>query len=488
MRKMKQLPLVRACEPLQGASRGQQRPSKAVIQRDNRISKWIKSLPRVGNGDSIVGRQLPQRPLPSITRPPTSHSDPPSSPAEPTPSEMEKAKSSTDDPEYRRALGRNGITIMESETALPDWISRLVKEILPSDDTHVTPASEEELHEWRNRAIEGTKECDINYAMSTSINSTMKAVGKPNLGEDSEQLQAVADVPSKNPNFRVSTPKPDFFIGYRERAFLESVEDYLCLLEKGDVRYPFLDIEFKGDGPNSSGTLWGATNQLLGGTATFLHRIERLKFQLEKNSLQESSKPIDLVVFGIATNGSEARLFVAFSDGKGSFTSSLIQGFLLYQDAGFKKLMSYIEAIMDWGNRQRHKAIVNALERLSEVKAKIIPFKTQTTLEVIVEIGDEEEAREDGNDDGDEDGDEEEQGEREGTGADAGASPQGLEAPPEKRGPGRPPKVKAKFFHNISKSFSAKRASVKPISTKRKPESGEGKRGPGRPRKKRKSM
>ena len=42
--------------------------------------------------------------------------------------------------------------------------------------------------------------------------------------------------------------------------------------------YPFFVIEFKADGPGGSGSMWVATNQCLGGSASCVKIAERLNY------------------------------------------------------------------------------------------------------------------------------------------------------------------------------------------------------------------
>lgn len=298
----------------------------------------------------------------------------------------------------------------------------------------------------------------------------------PQLG-DGFSRAAIRSGCTQSKPYRVSTPKPDFSIGYNESALPQSVRDYLVMLERGRIVYPFLDVEFKGDGSDSAGTLWCATNQILGGTASFLRRLERLKFQLDSHSLQAFSKPIDLVVFAIVTNGTEARLFVTISDDKGTFKTFLLKGFLLYENSGFRRLMSCVESILDWGNGRRHEAIVSALEKLSAMNARVVPFTPRNTLEVIDESDGEGEPEEEPEREGEGEG----EGELEGAGGNAPAPPRGLQTRHQPHRPGRP-------RNRLALNMRGVRKFARLVPAKRKSESGPATRGRYRPRKKPENM
>ncbi|KFZ08501.1 hypothetical protein V502_09315 [Pseudogymnoascus sp. VKM F-4520 (FW-2644)] len=104
--------------------------------------------------------------------------------------------------------------------------------------------------------------------------------------EDASIASTMSSVESE---LRVSIPVPDILYGYNllgaftsgERAQINSMESSV-FGNNDDLLFPFLAIEQTGDGPVSRGSLWVATNQCLGASAS------------------------------TAMNGSEARLYVTW--------------------------------------------------------------------------------------------------------------------------------------------------------------------------------
>ncbi|KAK0707006.1 hypothetical protein B0T26DRAFT_756411 [Lasiosphaeria miniovina] len=94
-------------------------------------------------------------------------------------------------------------------------------------------------------------------------------------------------VPQGDPKLKVSTPVPDMLYGYNRSAF---PKQHVQLIANGvgvvannqDLIYPFFAIEFKADGPSGGGTMWVATSQCLGGSASCVKIAERLNDQLRR--------------------------------------------------------------------------------------------------------------------------------------------------------------------------------------------------------------
>uniref|UniRef100_A0A8H7TVN3 DUF7924 domain-containing protein n=1 Tax=Bionectria ochroleuca TaxID=29856 RepID=A0A8H7TVN3_BIOOC len=230
-------------------------------------------------------------------------------------------------PGYRNTLLKNGIRAVRSEEELPDYISKLLERILPEEPFQVCDLDQVKYHRLRNMAIEGTKEEDVGELLNFESLSTL---------------------------------------GYEVSAFPIENLDVLDQLDSSEIKFPFLEIEYKGDGSNSWGRLWVATNQSLGGTATFLNILDQFKTQLNQRSLKTQSEVLEPIVFSVVTNGTEARLFVTSSDGQGVFKMFLIRGFLFYEDQGFDKLSAYLTNIIEWGAEIRLGHIKNALKALSD--------------------------------------------------------------------------------------------------------------------------
>lgn len=118
--------------------------------------------------------------------------------------------------------------------------------------------------------------------------------------------------------FRVGNPVPDMLYGYRRsEAFTATQQIQLGSMGKQvqanslDLIYPFFILEFKGDGPAGTGSMWVAINQCRGASATCVNMVDQLNRQLEKYK-DISVRAVDNAAFSVATNGIEARLFISW--------------------------------------------------------------------------------------------------------------------------------------------------------------------------------
>ncbi|KAI6767444.1 hypothetical protein HG530_005453 [Fusarium avenaceum] len=121
---------------------------------------------------------------------------------------------------------------------------------------------------------------------------------------------------SKTPNFEISTPIPGMLYGYNTSNAFEQ-EQHIWIATTGssacanveELLYPFMAVEFKGDGPSSRGSLW-------------LQRTSALVYPPPVSTLSRSSMrsfatanitiwQINSASFSIAMNGTEACLFVS---------------------------------------------------------------------------------------------------------------------------------------------------------------------------------
>lgn len=90
-----------------------------------------------------------------------------------------------------------------------------------------------------------------NVFTKSPVTNLKRSVGMP---------MAKNSVPNTLIQYRISTPTPDILFGYDAHSAFKSVASQMFLLGKDPVAntpgtaFPFLTVEFKGDGP--SGGLW----------------------------------------------------------------------------------------------------------------------------------------------------------------------------------------------------------------------------------------
>ena len=182
-------------------------------------------------------------------------------------------------------------------------------------------------------------------------------------------------VPEVGSNLKVSGPVPDMLYGYnRHGAFPQQQAQLISMgteivANSQDLIYPFFAIEFKGDGPSGDGSLWVATNQCLGGSASCVNIADRLNRQLRECN-NEEVKPIDSAAFSIAMNGTEARLYISWKHDELKYYMRSVKSFLLQEPEQYVTFRKYVRNIIDWGQGKRLKQIRDSLDSLLEENRK----------------------------------------------------------------------------------------------------------------------
>jgi hypothetical protein len=120
-------------------------------------------------------------------------------------------------------------------------------------------------------------------------------------------------VPNAGSNYKVSNPVPDMLYGYNPQVAFPQQQTPLIsmglemIANNQSLVYPFLVIEFEGDGPSGAGSFWAAINQCLGGSASCVKIGEGPNRRLSQCNSKEV-RMIDNAVFGVSMSGSEVRL------------------------------------------------------------------------------------------------------------------------------------------------------------------------------------
>jgi hypothetical protein len=185
------------------------------------------------------------------------------------------------------------------------------------------------------------------------------------------QPMAKHTVPNVGSKLKVSTPVPDMLYGYRsDRAFPQQESQLISMgaemmANNQGLIYPFFVIEFKGDGPTGGGTIWVATNQCLGGSASCVNAVEPLNLQL-KQCKSDSVHPINTATFSIAMNGMVARLYISWKQNDLDYYMANVQTFLLEDPEHYLKFRKYVRNIIDWGRDKRLDEIRNSLDTVLE--------------------------------------------------------------------------------------------------------------------------
>lgn len=267
-------------------------------------------------------------------------------------------------------LAQNGIYMRSSRENPPEHIATLIKH---TRKVRQSPGpSTDEV--WQDTALEalgdGATEAQVEKYFSTRVFPDYDPTDVLVRAERQSMFKHVTPT-QRSTHHEISTPAPDLLYGYRNRvAFpqqqlqLSSMESQLwansqCLI------YPFFAIEFKGDG----GSMQGAANQCLGGSASCVNLLERLNRKL-LNCQSDTVRPIDSTTFSIAMDGTQAHLYITWKHNEQDFYMQEYESFLLQKPEQFLEFRKHVRNIIDWGKDTRLKKIQGSLDALLEESRK----------------------------------------------------------------------------------------------------------------------
>ncbi|KAI1272437.1 hypothetical protein F5Y07DRAFT_412626 [Xylaria sp. FL0933] len=168
---------------------------------------------------------------------------------------------------------------------------------------------------------------------------------------------------------KLSHPHPDALYGYQHSKVIPLELPFFSRMKREfyanrrDLVYPFLVIEFKG----VEGSMWEATNQCLGDTASCVNMIQRLNERLKACKGDENETgAIENAVYGITINDGSARLYISWKDDNGKYLMQLIDSFSIQNPTAYLELRSYVNKILDWGRTSRLDKIRRSLKSLAE--------------------------------------------------------------------------------------------------------------------------
>lgn len=276
-------------------------------------------------------------------------------------------KNRVEDALYRnRNLATNNIHMRRRHTPLPKLVSSLV-DFVSKDRDSPGPSVEDleqdqSLDELESVVEEMSVQLYFQYAIARGFQHSLR--------QSSRFPMVKSVIPDTGSSFKVSKPVPDLLYGYKhDRAFPRQQTQLLAMGDEMRANslgliYPFFLIEFKGDCAANTGSLWVATNQCLGGSASCVNIAERLNDRLRRCTQGEVSL-IDSSVFSIAMNGTEARLYISWKQDELYYMQS-VKSFLLQKPTDHLEFRKYVRNIFDWGENRRLNEIQNALDNLGE--------------------------------------------------------------------------------------------------------------------------
>ncbi len=285
-------------------------------------------------------------------------------------------KSLVEDPTYRDTnLKANNIHLRHPCDPIPDHIAALVAQV--GRDRHSPSPSMGELKQdptFFDLSM-GAPESQVEKHFYSRIFPDPKS--SETLSRSDRQPMSKHTVPNTDPKYKVSTPVPDALYGYRPQVAFAEHQPQLRAMGNSemaannnrDLFYPFLVVEFKGDGPGSLGSLWVATNQCLGGSAACVNIAERLNRHL-KQCNRDEVRPVNSAAFSFAIRGTEARLYVMWKHDHAAYYMQQVGTFVLDDPEHYLKFRKYTLNIMEWGREQRLKEIRDSLDVLAEEAKK----------------------------------------------------------------------------------------------------------------------
>lgn len=276
-------------------------------------------------------------------------------------------KSLVEDPYYRvNNLAENGIYLRSSKEQFPTHVASVVNRIRKD---RRSPIPEMQFDQSLESLEMGAGEPDVEEYFRRNV--FPKPTPQETLKRVDKNPMTKAAVPNVGTKLRLSTPVPDMIYGYnRVEAFpdhqaqLRSMGNEMISNNQGLI-YPFFVIEFKGDGPSGSGSMWVATNQCLGDSSSCVNIAQRLNHRLQQCQ-SENVKKIDNAAFSIAMNGTEARLYVSWKHDELRYYTQKIDSFLLQRPSEYMEFRKHVLNIIDWGKNERLIDIRESLSRLLE--------------------------------------------------------------------------------------------------------------------------
>ncbi|KAK0723976.1 hypothetical protein B0T21DRAFT_372923 [Apiosordaria backusii] len=344
--------------------------------RSNPISrKLTRSAPAMNSAKDADGFTIPPTPVstgPTTYQAPYPRSITPSGISYATPGSGRSAsRSLVENSSYRKVnLAQNNIYLRPLREQLPDHIARLIDDVRKDRDSPGPSVDQVSQDGALNALWMGAAETEVEEYFHTNIFPKPKPSDV--LKRCHRQPMAKHTVPKTGSEPKVSNPVPDMLYGYTsDGAFTGPQEAKLFSMNNMvanslNLISPFFAIEFKGDGPSGGGSMWVATNQCLGASASCVHIVECLNHQLRECG----SDPVSSAAFSIAMNGTEARLYVSWKHDELDYYMAHVKSFLLHEPEHYIEFRKYVRNIIDWGKDKRLTDIRNSLDILLEESRK----------------------------------------------------------------------------------------------------------------------
>lgn len=162
----------------------------------------------------------------------------------------------------------------------------------------------------------------------------------------------------KAPEHRVVRPKPDLLYGYSSNSFAEYELETIPKITANtqNLILPFLAMELKGQSTLSASGLCVAENQVVGAASACIKMIENLNHGFQDMDVDGPNR-LDSTSFAVVANGTEARLFIAWTDEPQKYKMQHVRSYCLAEAEQWTSFHRAVYNIRCWVYSERLNAI-----------------------------------------------------------------------------------------------------------------------------------
>ncbi|KAK3369365.1 hypothetical protein B0T24DRAFT_651002 [Lasiosphaeria ovina] len=233
-------------------------------------------------------------------------------------------------------LAANNVYMRPLHEQFPEDIASLVDYIRQDRDSPGPSPDEVRQDAELNELWMGTGEPEVEDYFRGKI--FPKPRPSDSLKRSDRQPMARHTVPSTGSKLKVRTPA----FPQQQAQLISMGTEMVANNQYQSLLNPSFVVEFKGDG----GSMWVATNQFLGGSASCVNVAEHLNRQL-RQCKNDEVQPINSATFSIAINGSEALLYISWKHNDLNYYIANIKSFLLQEPAHYLEFRKYVRNLID---------------------------------------------------------------------------------------------------------------------------------------------
>lgn len=179
----------------------------------------------------------------------------------------------------------------------------------------------------------------------------------------------------REPEDRPDCPKPNLLFKYSYDKFAEyglgasATSTVKIVANGGNLVLPLLAMQLKGQWTSESTSLCVAENEVVASAAACIKMGEDLNHRFREMEMAvEGVKPLNSTSFAVVSNGTEARLFIAWTDGPGMYKMQLIRSYCLTEADQWVSFHRAVHNIFFWGYSERLDAIRTSFDIVFKVR------------------------------------------------------------------------------------------------------------------------